>query len=210
MYYFVPLVVFRRPIALISHPCPLPVAILSRKKTLLLSYHSSVALLLLSCRFPLSLPCRFALAVSPGALLSTSICFPVDHLIARSCFLLFCCGLPGATLSTPCRPPVALLLQLPCLLPVACLSLPLAFLPGSCGFPVDFLVSACPLLVAIMLPSWLSLLHMTVACFALPESIQNECTEAWQLQDATMRWMKKCSPLTYPAAGDERCGVPEV
>ena len=171
MYYFVPLVVFHRPVALLSHPCRLPVAILSpsrRKKT---PCRSPVALLSLSCRFLLSLPCRFPVAASPLALLSSSCCFPVAYPVAMSCFLSLPCRLPVATRSPPCRPPIALLSHLPCRLHVACLSLPVASLPLSCRWPVVFLSPPCRLRVAGLSPSCRSLPHFTVACLAWPESI---------------------------------------
>ena len=144
---------------------------LSQKNTLPLSCRSPVALLLLSCRFLLSLPCRFPVAAKPVALLSSSCRFPVACPVAMSCFLSLPCRLPVATLSPPCRPPVALLSHLPCRLPVACLSLPVASLPLSCRWPVVFLSPPCRLPVATLSPSCRSLPHFTVACLAWPESI---------------------------------------
>ena len=171
MYYFVSLVVLHKPVALLSHPCRLPVAFLSpsgrKENTLPLSCRSPVAF---SCRFLLSLPCRFPVAASPVALLSSSFRFPVAYPVAMSCFLSPPCRNPVTTLSQPCRPPVALLSQLRCRLPVACLSLPVAFLPLSCRFPVVFLSPPCRLPVATLSPSCRSLPHFAVACLAWPES----------------------------------------
>ena len=155
MYYFVPLVVFHRSVALLSHPCRLPVAFLSpscRKKT---PCRSPVALLSLSCRFLMSLPCRFPVAASPVALLSSSCRFPVAYPVGMSCFLSLPCRLPVATLSRPVAllspsfrtSPVAFLspacrfMSLPCRFPAAGLS-------SSCRHPVVFLSPPCRLPVA--------------------------------------------------------------
>ena len=154
--------------------CRLPVAFLSQKNTLPLSCRSPVALLSLSCRFLLSLPCRFPVAASLVALLSSSCRFPVAYPVAMSCFLSLPCRHPVAALSPPCRPPVALLSHLPCRLPVACLSLPVASLPLSCRWPVVFLSPPCRLPVATLSPSCRSLPHFTVACLAWPESTQGD------------------------------------
>ena len=170
MYYFVSLVLFYNPVALLSHLCCLPVAFLSQRNTLPPSCGSAVALMSLSCRSLLSLPCPFPVAASPIALLSSSFRFPVAYPVAMSCFLLLPCRHPVATLPPPCRPPVALLSQLPCRRPAPCLSLPVAFLPLSCRFPVVFLSPPCRVPVATLLPSCRSLPHFTVARFAWPES----------------------------------------
>ena len=150
--------------------CRLPVAFLSPSCRTKTPCCSPVALLSLSCRFLLLLPCRFPVAASPVALLSSSFCFPVAYPVAMSCFLLLLCRLPVATLSPPCCPPVALLLQLSCRLLVACLSLPVAFLPLSCRFPDVFLSPPCRLPVATLSPSCRALPHFTVACLAWPKS----------------------------------------
>ena len=153
MYYFVSLVVLHKPVALLLHPWRLPVAVLSQKNTLLLSCRSPVGHLSLSSEFLLSLPCLFPVAASPIAILSSSFRFLVAYRVAMSCFLLLPCRLPVATLSPPCRFPVALLSDLPCCLPVACLSLPVASLPLFCRFPVVFLSPPCCLPVATLSPS---------------------------------------------------------
>ena len=178
MYYFVSLILFYKPVALLLHPCRLSVAFPSQKNSLPLSCRPSVALLLLSCRSPVALscrfllllPCRFPVAASPVALLSTSFRFPVAYPVAMSFLLLLPCRHPVATLSPPCRPPVALLSQYPCRLPVTSLSPPVAFLPLSCRFLVVFLSPPCRLPVATLSPSCRSLLHFTVTCFAWPKS----------------------------------------
>ena len=170
MYYFVSLVVLHKPVALLSHPCRLPVAFLSQKNTLPLSRRSLVALLSLSCRFLLSLACRLPVAAIPIALLSSSFRFPAAYPVAMSCFLLLPCRLPVATLSPRCGFLVALLSHLPCRLPVACLSLPVASLRLSCRFPVDFLSPPCRLPVATLSPSCRSLPHFADACLVWPES----------------------------------------
>ena len=164
----------------LSPSCQTPVVFLwpsCRKKT---PCRSPVALLSLSCRSPVALSCRFPVAslsaASPVALLSSSFSFSVAYPVAMSCFLLLPCRHRVATMSPPCRPPVALLLQLPCRLPVACLLLPVALLPLSCRFPVVFLSPPCRLSVATLLPSCRSLPHFTVASFAWPESIEHRYT----------------------------------
>ena len=176
MYYFVPLVIFHRPVALLSHPCRLPVAFLSPSCRKKIPCRSAVALLSLSCRSPVAFSCRFpvtSLSASPVALLSSTCRFPVAYPVAMSCFLSLPCRLPVATLSPPCRPPVALLSHLSCCLPVACLSLPVASLPLSYRWPVVFLSPPCRLPVATLSPSCRCLPHFTVACLAWPESIED-------------------------------------
>ena len=179
MYYFVSLVVLHNSVALLSHPCELPVAFLWQRNTLLLSCRSPVALLLLSCRFLLSLPCRFPVAASPIALLSSSFRFSVACPVAMSCFLLLPCRLPVATLLPPGRFPVAILSHLPCHLPIACLSLPVDSPRLSCRFPVVFLSPPCRLPVASLSPSRRSLLQFAVACLAWRESdVVNEAPQS--------------------------------
>ena len=158
MYYFVSPVVFYKPVAFVSPSCRLPSAFLSpscRKKT---PCRSLVALLSLSCRFLLSLPCRFPVAASPVALLSSS--FRLSCRLS-SRYVLF----PVASLSSPCRHPVAPLSP-SCRPPVA------ALLSPSCRLPVVFLLPPCCLPVATLSPSCRSLPHFTVACLAWPEAFR--------------------------------------
>ena len=132
MYYFVSLVVFHKPVALLLHPCLLPVAFLSpscRKKT--------------PCRSPVAFSCRFPVAsLSPLALLpSCRLPFAFLLLIlslgpVSRCF-------PVVSLSPPCRRPVALLSPSCRSSPVAFLLPACRFLSLSCRYPAAFLSSSC-------------------------------------------------------------------
>ena len=122
MYYFFSLVVFHKPVALLSYPYRLPVAFLSQKNTLSLSCRSPVALLPL---FPVASLFPGA-SLSPLALLpSCRLPFTFLSLILSLC-LVPCC-FRVLSLSPPCRPPVALLLP-------SCRSSPAAFRPPACPF----------------------------------------------------------------------------
>ena len=153
MYYFVSLVLFYKPVTLLSHPFRLPVAFLSpscRKKT---PCRSPVAFLSLSCRSPVALSCRFPVtSLSPLALLpSCRLPFAFLSLLLSLC-LVSCC-FPVSTLSPPCRPPVALLLPSCSTSPVAFLSPACRFLLPSCRFPAAFLLSSCRHPVVFLLPA---------------------------------------------------------
>ena len=113
----------RSPVANLSPPCRLPVAVLA----LLAPCRSPVACLSLSCRSPvapLSLPCRF-----PVAFLPPSCRYPVAScrfLLFPVAILNFAPRLPVALLSLSCRSLLSLscrsFLLPPCRPPVACLS----------------------------------------------------------------------------------------
>ena len=143
MYYFVSLVVLHKPVALLLHPCRLPVAFLSpscRKKT---PCRSPVALQSLSCRSPVTFSCISLVAsLSPLALLpSCRLLFAFLSLILSLC--LVSCRFPVVSLSPPCRRPVALLSPSCRSSPVAFLSPACHFLSLSCCFPAAFLSSSC-------------------------------------------------------------------
>ena len=143
MYYFVPLVIFHRPVALLSHPCRLPVAFLSpscRKKT---PCRSPVALMSLSCRSPVAFSCRFPVAsLSPLALLP-SCRLPVAFLSLILSLCLVSCRFPVVSLSPPCRRPVALLSPSCRTSPVAFMSPACRFLSLPCRFPAAGQLSSC-------------------------------------------------------------------
>ena len=143
MYYFVPLVIFHRPVALLSHPCRLPVAFLSpscRKKT---PCRSAVALMSLSCRSPVAFSCRFPVAsLSPLALLP-SCRLPVAFLSLIMSLCLVSYRFPVVSLSPPCRRPVALLSPSCRTSPVAFLSPACRFLSLPCRFPAAGQSSSC-------------------------------------------------------------------
>ena len=159
MYYFVPLVVFHRPVALLSHPCRLSFAFLSPSCCKKTPCRSPVALLSLSFRSPVAFSCRFPVAsLSPLALLPPYR-LPVAFLSLILSLCLVSCRFPVVSLSPPCRRPVALLSP-SCRTPAvtflspACrfLSLPCRFtaagLSSSCRHPVVFLTPPCRLPVA--------------------------------------------------------------
>ena len=152
MYYFVPLVVFHRPVALLSHPCRLPVAFLSpfcRTKT---PCSSPVALLSLSCRSPAAFACRFPVAsLSPLAPLP-SCRLPVAFLSLILSLCLVSCRFPVVSLSPPCRRPVALLSPSCRTSPVAFLSPACGFLSLPCRFPAAGLSSSCRHSVVFLSP----------------------------------------------------------
>ena len=156
MYHFVSLVLFYKPVALLSHPCCLPVAFLSE----ITPCRSPVALLLLSscspvapsCRLPGAVSCPFpVVSLSALALLpSCRLPFAFLSLILTLC-LVSCC-FTAATLSPPCRPPVALLLPSRRSFSVAFLSPACCFLSLSCRFPAAFLSSSCRHPAVFLLP----------------------------------------------------------
>ena len=143
MYYFVSLVVSHKPIALLSHPCRLPVAFLSPSCRKEKPCRSPVALLSLSCRSPVAFSCRFPVAsLSPLALFpSRRLPFAFLSLILSLC--LVSCRFPVVSLSPPCRRAVALLSPSCRSSPVAFLSPACHFLSLSCRFPAAFLSSSC-------------------------------------------------------------------
>ena len=143
MYYFVPLVVFHRPVALLSHPCRLPIAFLSpscRKKT---PCRSPVALLSLSFRSPVAFSCRFPVASLLPLALLPSCRLPVAFLSLILSLCLVSCRFPVVSLSPPCRRPVALLSPSCRTSPVAFLSPACRFLSLPCRFPAAGLSSSC-------------------------------------------------------------------
>ena len=168
----------RPPVAILSPPCRLPVAVLALSapcrspvaclslpcRCLVAPCRSPVASLWLSCRPPvaiLSLPvasCRFLSPCYflPGAFLSLSSRSPVVP-SCRSPVAISCC-LPVALLSLACRLPAATLSP-PCRLPVASLSpnmvtcrSPVACLSLACRLPVVFLPPPCRLPVVSLSP----------------------------------------------------------
>ena len=120
-----------------------PVTFLSPSRCKKTPCRSPVALLSLSCCSPVPLSCRLPVAsLWPLALLpSCRLPFAFLSLILSLC-LVSCC-FPVATLSPPCRPPVALLLPSCRSSPVAFLSPACRFLSLSCHFPAAFLSSSC-------------------------------------------------------------------
>ena len=143
MYYFVSLVLFYKPVALLSHPCRLPVAFLAQKKTLPLSCRSPVALLSLSPAAFLSLPCRHQPCCPPVVLLWLSQSSSCRYVLFPVASLSPPCRQPVAPLSPSCCPPVAAPLLPSYRLPVASCRFPAAFLPLSCRLHVATLSSSC-------------------------------------------------------------------
>ena len=140
----------RSPVTPLSPSCCLPVA----KK-------HPAALLSLSCRSDVALSCRFPVAsLSPLALLP-SCRLPLVFLSLILSLCLVSCCFPVATVSPPCRPPVALLMPSSCSSPVAFLSLACCFLSLSCRFPAAFLSSSCGHPVVFLSPPCRSLPHFT-------------------------------------------------
>ena len=139
MTYFVSLVVFHNPVALLLHP----VASLSppcRKKT---PCRSSVALLSLSCCSPVAFSCRFSVASLLPLPLSPSCRLPFAFLSLILSLCLVSCCFPVVSLPPPCCHPVASLLPACRTSPVAFLSPACCFLSLPCRFPAAFLLSSC-------------------------------------------------------------------
>ena len=163
----------RPPVAILSPPCCLPVAVLA----LSAPCRSPVACLSLPCRCPvapLSLSCRF-----PVAFLPPSCCYPVASCRFLSfpvAMLLFVWRLPVALLSLSCRSLLSLscryFLLPPCCPPVACLS-------SSCRLPVASLSPPCRLPVAqrgnLSLSCRLPVACLSLACRLPAASLSPPC-----------------------------------
>ena len=143
MYYFVPLVVIHRPVALLSQLCRLPVAFLSPSCRTKTPCRSRVALLSLSCCSPVAFSCRFPVtSLSPLALLP-SCRLPVAFLSLILSLCLVSCRFPVVSLSPTCRCPVALLSPSCRTSPFGFLLPACRFLSPSCLFPAAGLSSSC-------------------------------------------------------------------
>ena len=150
MSYFVSLIIFHKPLALVLHTCCLPVAKKHPAVVPLVSCRSPVALLPLSHVASLSLRCRFQSCCPPVVFLSLSCCVSCRYGLFPVASLLSPYRHPVDALSPTCCPPVATCLSPSCRLSVTSCRFPAAFLPLSCRLPGTILSSSCRQIVAFL------------------------------------------------------------